>query len=188
MTIDPGEKNAEARFERLACVGLGSNLDPELALPRAIEALGKAEALAIVDVSRAWQSAAVGSPGPDYLNAAVTVTTTLSQGELRDLLKEIEERLGRRREMSERVVIDLDLLAFNNEWLSGDVWSLAYRAVPVAEIWPEGTSREPGETLAEAAVRLARTMQIVPRPEVLPRGQLRVKFIECESSLIKQPR
>ena len=53
-------------------LSLGSNIQPEVNLPRAVELLqeyGK-----FIKVSRAWESEAVGSDGPNFLNACVLFT------------------------------------------------------------------------------------------------------------------
>jgi len=156
--------------EHPACLGLGSNCDPAFHLPRALSALRRASWVAVEAVSTAWQSPAVGSDGPDYLNAALLVTTRLPAPELRSRLKRLENALGRTHggEPSGPVTIDIDILTFDGSVLSPDLWTLAYRCVPAAELRPDLTSPLSGQTLAQAARRLALATRIEPRPDVFP--------------------
>ena len=53
-------------------------------------------------VSTAWESPAVDSDGPDYINAAVLVRTPMPLAVLKAQLKAIEEEMGRDRGRPER--------------------------------------------------------------------------------------
>lgn len=101
-----------------AFVGIGSNVgDREAHLRRAVEALA-AHGLPPVARSSVYESEAVGPPQPDYLNAAVEVSTSLGPRELLGTLKGIEEEVGRT--PGERWgprEIDLDLLLFGDAML-----------------------------------------------------------------------
>ena len=153
--------------EHRACLGLGSNVDPVSNLRGAIERLRLA--VAVEAVSTAWESPAVGGDGPDYINAALLVRTAQSKEWLMARLKEIENELGRARNhrRSDRLTIDIDMLVFDREFLEDDLWSQAYRAVPVAELLPDLCCPSTGESLAHAASRLAGSSPIKPRPENL---------------------
>jgi 2-amino-4-hydroxy-6-hydroxymethyldihydropteridine diphosphokinase len=141
-------------------IGLGSNIKPGRHLPRAVRALGeRAELLA---VSSAWRSAAVGG-GPDFLNAAVKLTTALDAEELKaQLLRPIEAELGRVRGADRYAprTIDLDILIYDGQELDPQIWDLAYLAVPLSEIAGTHASPVTGETLAEAATRLREAQKI----------------------------
>jgi hypothetical protein len=52
---------------------LGSNIEPEVNIPRAMEML--AERTNIVSQSRIWETEAVGSAGPNFLNVAIRIET-----------------------------------------------------------------------------------------------------------------
>jgi 2-amino-4-hydroxy-6-hydroxymethyldihydropteridine diphosphokinase len=153
----------------VACLGLGSNVEPARHLRRAIKCLGRAGA--VEAVSTAWESPAVGSDGPDYVNAALLVRTPLSKEMLGSRLKEIENELGRLRPRDRpaavRLTIDIDMVVFDREVLEDDLWSEAYRAVPVAELLPDLCCPTTGESLSHAASRLAGGRAIKPRPEIL---------------------
>ena len=141
--------------EHRACLGLGSNVDPVSNLRRAIRKLRRA--VAVEAVSRAWESPAVGGDGPDYTNAALLVRTPQSKEWLMARLKEIENELGRARNHRRpaRLTIDIDMLLFDQEFLEDDLWSQAYRAVPVAELLPDLCCPSTGESLSHTAARLA---------------------------------
>lgn len=75
-------------------LSLGSNVEPEANLPKAIELLsqyGRVQA-----VSDAWESLAVGSSGPNFLNASVHLLTDIEPSELKSrVARPIETALGR---------------------------------------------------------------------------------------------
>ena len=153
--------------EHRACLGLGSNVDPVTNLRRAIRMLRWA--VAVEGVSTAWESPAVGQDGPDYINAALLVRTPESKEWLMARLKAIENELGRTRKHRRpvRLTIDIDMLIIDREFLADDLWSQAYRAVPLAELLPDLRCPSTGETLAHTAARLAGSSSIRPRRENL---------------------
>ena len=168
MNIElPDASRALPSREHRACLGLGSNVDPVSNLRRAIQRLRLA--VAVEAVSTAWESPEVGAEGPDYINAALLVRTAQSKRWLIARLKEIENELGRARSHSRptRLTIDIDLLVFDREVLEDDLWSQAYRAVPVSELLPDLCSPSTGESLSHASTRLAGSSPIEPRPENL---------------------
>ena len=72
--------------EHLVIIGLGSNISPAENLKSALYLLG--QYAPIEAISGVWHTRAVGSKGPDFLNAAVLISTPLSYNELRKLAKE----------------------------------------------------------------------------------------------------
>lgn len=156
--------------EHLVCLGLGSNVEPAMHLRRAIERLS--EDVGIQAMSTVWETAAVGSDGPPYLNAALLIRTSLSKTSLMVRLKKIEDELGRQRtiKMAARLTIDIDILVFDDEIVEADLWSQAYRAVPVAELLPDLACPSTGELLSHAASRLADPRTIKPGPNPLARS------------------
>ena len=104
-------------------IGLGANLDsiygsPEETILRAISLLDKYD-ISVKAVSSIWKSAPVPlSDQPWYKNAVCLVYTTLSPHKLLSVLSDIENIFGRtRRLVNEARVLDLDLLAYNDEAL-----------------------------------------------------------------------
>src|SRR5690242_18192687 len=95
-----------------AYIGLGANLGDRLgALVRAAGLLG--EVGRVRARSQVYETAPVGPPQPDYLNAAVLLETDLAPLPLLGRLLGIEAALGRVRDPRERFgprTLDLDVL------------------------------------------------------------------------------
>jgi 2-amino-4-hydroxy-6-hydroxymethyldihydropteridine diphosphokinase len=149
-----------------AYLSLGSNIDPEHHLPRAVAALARLGPVRAT--SKVYESEAVGPAGqPRFLNAAVRLDVEMSESELRRRLREIESDLGRVRtevKFAPRT-IDLDLIALR-AFVDPDVSRRAYLAVTLAEIAPELPIGTEGETASIAADRLRRTAELLPRPDL----------------------
>jgi len=152
----------------LAYLSLGSNIEPEINLVKAIQLLsehGKVE-----KVSSAWESMSVGVDGPNYLNACILYAISLLQLELKErIARPIESELGRKRtadKYSPRT-IDIDIVIFDNVSCADKFWEQAFVVVPLAEIYP--TSRNPvtQESALKTARRLRQNFWMEARPEVL---------------------
>ncbi|MFO7179885.1 MAG: 2-amino-4-hydroxy-6-hydroxymethyldihydropteridine diphosphokinase [Pseudomonadota bacterium] len=120
--------NASARIFDVV-VGLGSNVGQrEQQLERAVSAIARLGA--VLACSSVYETAPVGPPQPDFLNAAVRLHTTLEPHALLDHLLEIERAAGReRRERWGPRVLDLDVL-----WISGVVLATERLSVPHPEL------------------------------------------------------
>jgi 2-amino-4-hydroxy-6-hydroxymethyldihydropteridine diphosphokinase len=104
--------------ERLAYIGIGSNLDdPERQVRAAIDALMRLPRTRFGRASRLYRTAPWGNPDqPAFVNAAAVLSTTLPPRELLDALLAIERTRGRER-AGERWgprVIDLDILVYGD--------------------------------------------------------------------------
>lgn len=100
-----------------AYVGLGSNLgDREQTIRRAAQYLQQQSGVLSLRLSSLTSWPALGgSDQADYLNAAAEIVTTFSCRQLFALLRETENRFGRRRNGRwEPRTLDLDLLLYNN--------------------------------------------------------------------------
>ncbi len=120
------------------CLLLGSNIEPEQNLPRAIELLR--ETVTVVRSSSVWQSPPIGADGPDFLNLALLVSTSMQADQLKEqVLRPLEARLGRVRTADKYAprTIDLDIILFDEKVMDPDLFRYAHRAVPVGEILPE---------------------------------------------------
>lgn len=152
---------------RLIYLGLGSNIDPETNLPAAVACLR--EHLDVVAVSSAWQTPAVGSSGPDYLNAVVAIRTSLPPEAIKqDIIDYIESELGRVRtgdKYADRT-IDIDILAVDSEPYDDEIWQHAHAAVPLAELKPDIVNEETGERLEDVAGRMREEERIRLRGEI----------------------
>ncbi len=143
-----------------AYVGLGTNLGNRLEnLKTAIKLLSETEGVAVEAVSAVYETAPVGGPdqGP-FLNACVSVSTTLPPKSLLDVMLGIEIVMGRVRE--ERWgprLIDLDLLWCENTTMPGPDLELPHPRlterdfvlIPLAELAPDLVPVRPGKSVAE---------------------------------------
>lgn len=149
-------------------LSLGSNIQPEVNLPRAIELLH--EYGEIHKVSRAWESKAVGSDGPNFLNACVLFTSSLSQAEIKDqVTRPIETKLGRKRSADKYAprTIDIDIVLFDGQLCDDKFWKQAFVVAPLAEIYPEYRDTTTQEKIIETATRLRQKVWMKIRPDVL---------------------
>jgi 2-amino-4-hydroxy-6-hydroxymethyldihydropteridine diphosphokinase len=151
-------------------LSLGSNIEPEINLPRSIELL--AEHGEIVKLSRAWESAAVGSDGPNFLNACALFLTSLPLAELKDqVIHPIEAELGRKRTADKYAPrpIDIDAVLFDDQSCHDKFWKMAFVVIPLAEINPQLQNPVTHESIIETATRLRENVWMEVRPEVLNR-------------------
>ncbi|MEZ4437603.1 MAG: 2-amino-4-hydroxy-6-hydroxymethyldihydropteridine diphosphokinase [Polyangiaceae bacterium] len=120
--------NAAAK-STLLVLGIGANLSDRLKNLREARARLAALPLSVTAVSQVYETPpAGGPPQPDYLNAALAVTTTLSPEALLAGCLEIERALGRRRPDPIRWgprTIDIDLL-----WWEGGPFRSAHLTLP----------------------------------------------------------
>ena len=135
---------------------LGSNIDPQINLDKAFRLLQK-EAN-ILSCSQIWETAAVGSSGPNFLNQVVLISTNLSAIEIKEnIIEKIEKKLGRIRtnDKNSPRTIDLDIIIFNQDIIEENIWSEAYIALPLSDIYPDLVRQGSEKTLKEIAQNLA---------------------------------
>lgn len=151
-----------------AYVGLGANLDArQETLVRAVEALCKEEEIRVTGRSAIYETAPVGGPPqPDYLNAAVSMETTLAPQVLLERCRAIEFALGRRRTEGEPPNlprrIDLDLLLYGEEIIAEPdlvvphprLHERAFALLPLCDLAPSRVHPVLGRTMAELLARL----------------------------------
>src|SRR5262249_27642859 len=122
----------------LAYLNLGSNIQPETNLPKAVKLL--AQHGEILKTSNVWESEPVGTEGSNYLNVCVLFKTPHAQEELKEnIIHPIEYQLGRRRSSDKFAprTIDIDIVLFDDVLTHAAFWKLAYMVVPLAELYPE---------------------------------------------------
>ena len=138
-----------------ALVGLGSNVGHRMRyLSRSIHEMADLPETNVVDVSRAYETEPWGlEDQPPFANAVVWLRTGLRADQLMESLVEIENRLGRTRDVPNGPrTIDLDILLFGDEeWNSEELViphpRMAERdfvITPLLEVapdatWPDGT-------------------------------------------------
>lgn len=141
--------------EHQALIGIGSNIRPEENIHRAVSHLS--QQVRILACSQVWQNPAIGSNGPDYLNAALHIQTYMDLEELKkNVLLPLELELERVRTSDKNAdrTIDLDILTFDGKSLDEELWTQAHVSIPCAEILPQFRHPQTRETLAHAAKRL----------------------------------
>ena len=141
--------------EHQVIIGLGSNISPAENLKSALYLLSRYAP--IEAISGVWQTRAVGSKGPDFLNASVIISPPLSNDDLRNqILRPIENLLGRVRTKDPNAprTIDLDILIVDGELIDQDLWKYAHVCVPVAQLLPDFHNPTTGEPIKEIADRL----------------------------------
>jgi 2-amino-4-hydroxy-6-hydroxymethyldihydropteridine diphosphokinase len=149
------------------CLLIGSNIQPEENVPMAVCLLRKQ--ITVLRYSSVWESAAVGSNGPNMLNAALMGLTSLNAQDLKEHhIRPLEAQLRRVRTSDKNAprTIDIDIILYESQLLEPTLWQFAFRAVPIAEILPDYLS-ETGETLREAAERLVQATPIWIRKDVV---------------------
>ena len=128
-------------------IGLGANLgDCKRTLRRAIERIKKIPAVKLLRVSSFYKSEPWGVVNqPNYLNAAIKLSTELEPPALLDELQRIESELGRvRREHWGARTIDLDILLIDGREFSSERLTVPHKflferdfaMIPLKEIFP----------------------------------------------------
>lgn len=116
-------------------ISLGSNIEPDINFAQALTIIGhECDLLAI---SHAIRTKPVGyQQQPDYLNAALLVSTPLEQEAFRAYLKGVENRLGRVRGVikSGPRTMDLDMVAWDGELLDDGYYQYDYVRAPIDEV------------------------------------------------------
>ncbi|MBL4775890.1 MAG: 2-amino-4-hydroxy-6-hydroxymethyldihydropteridine diphosphokinase [Mariprofundus sp.] len=114
-------------------IGMGSNIDAEHHLSLAAKALR----LRFMDVhfSSVYRSAAIGMAGDDFLNACCLLETELSEHQLIDTLKAMEDAQGRDRSKGswKPRTLDLDVLMYDGQVVGDEMQRYAHACVPAAE-------------------------------------------------------
>jgi 2-amino-4-hydroxy-6-hydroxymethyldihydropteridine diphosphokinase len=151
-----------------AYLSLGSNIEPEVNLVKAIRML--AEHGKVERISSAWESRSVGADGPNYLNACLSYRTPLGENDLKEqVTRPIESKLGRRRTADKFAprTIDIDIILFDGQSCADKFWDQAFVVVPLAEIYPEFQNPLTQESTLETATRLLRDFWMETRQNLL---------------------
>ena len=148
------------------CLLLGSNVEPENNIPKAMNLLK--EKVTILRVSSVWESASVDCCYPDFLNLAVLISTPLEANQLKEqVLRPLESQMGRVRTEDKNASrpIDFDIILFDGELNDPALWQHVHRAMPVSEIFPEYRSAD-GQQLSEIAKNLAQSTPVSIRHDI----------------------
>lgn len=147
--------------ENIAVLLLGSNINPRDNLKRCIQLLKKE--VKIIEVSGVIRTKAVGSDGPDFLNAAIEISTSLS----RDLLKssvisKVENQLCRKRVEDKYAprTIDIDIIIFNDQIVDENLWKCLFIAQPVSDLVPEINHPKYGLSLVKLVKKITNSTEV----------------------------
>lgn len=151
------------RPEVTAYVALGANLgDAARTLRDALQALGCAHGIRLVQASSLYRTAPMDSSGPDYVNAVTEVATTLTAPALLRTLQAIENAAGRERPYRNAPrTLDLDLLLYGSARIESHeltvphprMWERAFVLVPLHEIAPGLVTVQRLSAVADQAIK-----------------------------------
>ena len=141
----------------LVAISVGSNLDREHNIERALDSLRLS--FGQLQISSVYETAAVGFNGPDFYNLVVAFETDLDVRLLIDRLHDIEVEQGRIRmtqEITSRL-IDLDLLLYGDGILYSEGLDIPRREIleydfvlqPLAELLPDTVYPVSGDQLGQ---------------------------------------
>jgi 2-amino-4-hydroxy-6-hydroxymethyldihydropteridine diphosphokinase len=145
----------------LAYLSLGSNIEPEENLPRAVKML--AESSKLLAISPVWETLPLGMTNqPNFLNAATLVETErTAEAFKQNVIRQIEYDLGRVRNGDKYGPrpIDIDIMLFNQQIFEldnhhipdPDLLERPFVAIPLAELAPDYQHPETGQTLHDIA-------------------------------------
>ena len=156
-----------------AFLGLGTNLGDRLAnLQLAVEQLAATPGIRFVRSSRIYETAPVGPPQPDFLNAVVEVDTDLEPHDLLAAGAAVERELHRVRDVHWGPrTIDVDLLVFDERTIDTPdlvvphprMHERAFVLIPLAEIAPDARVGDLGRA-RELALGLDADRSVRPAP------------------------
>jgi 2-amino-4-hydroxy-6-hydroxymethyldihydropteridine diphosphokinase len=134
---------------------IGSNIEPEINILQALDLL--AERARVIARSRIWETKAVGSSGPNFLNIAVSIETDLEPDEIKStLIHPVENQLGRVRSEDKNMprTMDIDTIFYDGQVIDENLWTKAFIALPVAELVPDLPHPATNQPLSEVSARL----------------------------------
>ncbi len=158
----------------IVLVAFGSNIDPEQNIFQALVLLD--EQCGVADVSTVYRTRALDRPDQgDFLNGACRLSDAPQPRALKfDVLRPIEERLGRVRspDKSAPRTIDLDIALYGGVVLDEpdivvpdpDIRTRAFLAVPLSELAPRAVLPDDGEEL-QAMARVFDLKDLEPESE-----------------------
>ena len=133
-----------------AVIAIGSNIQPELNVPKAVSLLR--ELVQVTAVSSFWETKPVGTTGPNFYNGAVLIETNHGLRDLKyKVIRVIEDALGRIRTSDSHAPreIDLDIVIFNDFIFEEALWYQVFVAKPVSELIPDFVNPINGRSLMD---------------------------------------
>ena len=149
-------------------LSLGSNIDPEINLPKAVTLLRQHGR--IPSVSSAWESHAIGARGPNFLNAVVLLFAAFELEDIKPLLiQPVEDALGRARSDDKFAprTMDIDTILYDGNPQKLDCWEYAYVICPMAELLPDLQHPMTQQKMSVAAQQAQQQAWIIRRLDIL---------------------
>jgi len=148
---------------------IGSNINPATNIATSLKRLS--QLTDIKSKSSIWETEAVGSNGPNFLNIAVEIETDLKSKEIKQgIIKPIESEIKRVRTENKYAprTIDLDIIIFNNQIMDKNLWEKVFIALPVSEIKPNLKNPNDQATLKVIANKLKNSAfaELFPKNEI----------------------
>ncbi len=144
---------------------LGSNKNADRNLPAALDILRKS--VHVIGCSSVWETPADGVEAPNFLNAAIVVSTNYPEFDLKvGILRKIELMLGRTQRERTTPTIDIDILLFDGLLIEADLFKKIHLIMPLAELLPEYADYKSGKTLAQASSQHPSASSIIKRSEI----------------------
>ena len=134
---------------------LGSNIEPDKNIRQALDLIN--QHVNLVARSHLWETEAVGSNGPNFLNIAVVISTPFEAARIKEnIIQPIEDQLGRMRTKDKYAprTMDIDIILFNDQVVDQNLWSKAFIALPVAELVPDLPHPTRNQTLSDISMEL----------------------------------
>ena len=128
-----------------AWLGMGSNINADTHIRAGIDELK--EKFGSVSLSPAYASTSVGFDGDDFINLVARVETDVPPLDLRQYLRDLEDRYGRKRDVpkfSDRV-LDIDILLYDDlvllspmlELPRAEILKFSHVLKPLADLDPD---------------------------------------------------
>ncbi|MBT3922203.1 MAG: 2-amino-4-hydroxy-6-hydroxymethyldihydropteridine diphosphokinase [Nitrospina sp.] len=154
-----------------AFIGIGSNLgSPKENCEKAIDLLHASQGIKVIDRSSLYESEPVGKIEQNwFVNTVVTINTSLTPDELLNIVLKIETTMGRERdEKWGPRIIDLDLLAYENNVINSDTLTIPHPEMtkrrfvllPLSELAGDYIHPEENKTILDLLKALPETPQV----------------------------
>ncbi len=146
---------------------MGTNIRPEKNIRAALDLLR--DFVSIKAISPVWETPAIGSDGPNFLNLVIHLTCRFSQEELKyQVLRKIEAQLGRVRSEDKNAPrpMDLDILLFDKLSLEPGIWSQAHIACPLSTLLPDLVDPGTGMRLSQRSHYFQQTTGVRQRSDL----------------------
>jgi putative transposase len=126
---------SEGMTVNTSIISIGSNINPETNISKMLEILGGE--VEMLKVSSLQKTKPIGIENqPDFTNGVVKIRTSRSKKDMKFLLKEIEDQLGRNRKRPKfgPRTMDLDIVVWNGEIVDDDYYTRGFLRQSIDEI------------------------------------------------------